>query len=152
MNLTKKEQARVVEILNLHSGLFGNERKECQHLIDVIEGKNIIEDSKVAMDRILNRVSIVSGIDIEIITSKTRLRDVVLARSYAVYQAYETIYVYDGEMSLIRLGKHFGVNDHATVLHGYRRIKEWLKDGDKIVMRIHDAYMNEDVTTLEKAA
>lgn len=141
MKLTKGEQERVVEILELHSGLFGNEREECLHLMKVVRGEVVIENYNTSLSRILNGVSLVSGISIEDIRSRSRKRDIVMARSYAVYQGFESVYLQGRGLSVKRLGEFFGLKDHASALSAKNRISGWLKSGDKLTVEIHNAYL-----------
>ncbi|WXU00580.1 MAG: Chromosomal replication initiator protein DnaA [Catillopecten margaritatus gill symbiont] len=59
------------------------------------------------------------GIIMADLSSKSRKQHIVLARQMAIFIAHEMT-----NLSLSKIGKHFGNRDHSTVLHAIKKIKE----------------------------
>lgn len=59
--------------------------------------------------------------------SKSRLKTIVSARNMAIYIARQTT-----SITLTELGRYFSGRDHATVLHGLRKMEERLADDDEL--------------------
>ncbi|CAB9538629.1 Chromosomal replication initiator protein DnaA [uncultured Gammaproteobacteria bacterium] len=67
------------------------------------------------------------GITISDLSSKNRKQSIVLARQMAIFIAHEMT-----NLSLSKIGKHFGNRDHSTVLHAIKRIKERIEKEPEI--------------------
>ena len=89
--------------------------------------QNTVEDvdGEVSIDYIQKFVANFYGIDIDLLKSKTRKREVVQARQIAMYFAKSMT-----KSSLATIGLHCGGKDHATVLHACRTVNN-LMDTDK---------------------
>ncbi|MDC9714896.1 MAG: chromosomal replication initiator protein DnaA [Gammaproteobacteria bacterium] len=61
------------------------------------------------------------------LSSKSRKQRTVLARQMAIFIAYELT-----NLSLTKIGKHFGNRDHSTVLHAIKKIETKLKETSEI--------------------
>lgn len=83
----------------------------------------------LTMDDIKEEVSGYYSIPVELLSSKTRKHEVVLARQVAMYLAKQLT-----NMSLKSIGSHFGGRDHTTVLHSCQMIENYL-DTDQTVAR-----------------
>lgn len=59
------------------------------------------------------------GITVSDLNSKSRKQHIVLARQMAIFITHEMT-----NLSLSKIGKHFGNRDHSTVLHAIKKIKE----------------------------
>lgn len=81
--------------------------------------KNIVYDSEqeLSIDFIQKTVSEYYNIPVSNIKSKTRRKEVVLARQVAMY--FSKVYT---KHSLKAIGYHFGGRDHSTVIHGVQNI------------------------------
>jgi chromosomal replication initiator protein len=81
-----------------------------------------IEKKPITSDNIQTVVSTYFNIDLKEIHSKSRKRDIVLARQVAMFLLKKhTDYSYS------RIGSMVGKRDHATVLHAYRTVQNRLE-------------------------
>jgi chromosomal replication initiation ATPase DnaA len=69
--------------------------------------------------------------------SSTRVRNVVVARQYAIYRVHRELY--GSGYSLSDIGKIFN-RDHATVVYSIKMMKWAIRHNDKLVKSIHDRY------------
>ena len=53
------------------------------------------------------------------LASKRKTKDVTVPRQVAMYLMKRTL-----DMSLVRIGEHFGGRDHSTVIHSIRKVEE----------------------------
>ena len=67
------------------------------------------------------------GITISDLSSKNRKQHTVLARQMAIFIAHEMT-----NLSLSKIGKHFGNRDHSTILHAIKRIKQRMEEEPEI--------------------
>lgn len=81
-----------------------------------------IEAKVITCENILNLVISTFGIDMKSINSKSRKREIVLARQAAMYlcKQYTT-------QSVSRIGTIIGGRDHATVLHAIKNVGDLLQ-------------------------
>ena len=81
-----------------------------------------IEAKVITCENILNLVIGTFGVDMKSINSKSRKREIVLARQAAMYlcKQYTT-------QSVSRIGTVVGGRDHATVLHAIKNVEDLLK-------------------------
>jgi len=63
------------------------------------------------------------GISMEDLCGSSRSRTLVTARQVAMYLCRELT-----DLSLPKIGQHFGGRDHTTVIHGYRKIEALMKE------------------------
>ena len=63
------------------------------------------------------------SLTIEELCSKSRTRALVTARQIAMYLCRELT-----DMSLPKIGQHFGGRDHTTVMHADRKIRELMAE------------------------
>ena len=96
------------------------------------------EDKKLTISQIVDTVCRHYGLQPTLIFSKTRKREIVLARQVAMFLAKEHT-----DSSLSQIGKSIGNKDHATVLHACRTVK-----GQMDIDKSFRAEINEIVSTL----
>jgi chromosomal replication initiator protein len=82
-------------------------------------------DTEVGIDYIQKFVSDYFGVTVESLKSKTRKREIVVARQVAMYFAKEYT-----NLSLKSIGYHFGNRDHSTVIHALTSVND-LMDTDR---------------------
>jgi chromosomal replication initiator protein len=93
-------------------------------------------DTEVDIDFIQKTVGEFFGVDNEKMKSKTRKREVVMARQIAMYFAKECT-----DHSLKSIGYHFGGRDHSTVIHAVQSVNN---------LMVKDKKYGEAVTELKK--
>lgn len=141
LHLTIQEQERIIDILELYGGMFGSEDEEVASLVNAMKGENrLIEEPMQEINRIIDRVADATGIRTDYIKMKLRKREVVNARSYAIYRVHSDIYPKVPNLSLDDIGGLFGGFDHATVLSASSRIEDWLETNDPLITSIHENY------------
>lgn len=77
------------------------------------------EEREITVDLIVETVCKHYGLEVSAIQTKSRKREVALARQVAMYLSKDNT-----DYSVARIGKLIGNRDHATVLHAYKTIKE----------------------------
>ncbi len=87
--------------------------------------------SSITMDNIAKTVATHFKIPLADIRSKSRQKEVTLARHIAMYLSYKLI-----KETLTEIGKYFGKRDHTSVLHAIHKIKRNLKNDAKISQAI----------------
>ncbi|MFP4093169.1 MAG: chromosomal replication initiator protein DnaA [Cyclobacteriaceae bacterium] len=97
--------------------------------------KNIVHssDPEVGVDQIQKSTAKQFNVTLEDLKSKTRKKEVVIARQVAMYLSKEYT-----KHSLKVIGYHFGGRDHATVIHAVRCVQEMLDSQSKIADDIRD--------------
>ncbi|MCI5663661.1 MAG: chromosomal replication initiator protein DnaA [Mediterranea sp.] len=85
------------------------------------------ENKSVTVDEIINAVCTHYGLEIKAIHTKSRKRDVVVARQVAMYLAKQYT-----DFSMAKIGTLIGGRDHATVLHACKTVREQ-KNVDKVL-------------------
>ena len=91
MKLTTNQKDRVIEILKFHQTLNGVDREECERLIMALSGKNLIKDNDLAMDEVLQKTVLATGVSLSDMMSQSRVRNVVMARSFAIFKIVEDV-------------------------------------------------------------
>ncbi len=77
---------------------------------------------KVAAEKILHAVAEAFGVTVEELRAKGRSRRVAVPRQVAMYLLRE-----EAGLSLPRVGEYLGGRDHSTVMHGVRKVADWLE-------------------------
>ena len=80
---------------------------------------------------IKERVCYETGVSENSISTKSRQRDIVLSRYIIYYLAY-----INTDISLMRIGSYIGSKNHATVLHGVNKVKDYLSYDIKLQNKI----------------
>ncbi|MDF9797598.1 chromosomal replication initiator protein [Catalinimonas alkaloidigena] len=95
--------------------------------------KNIIQNSEpeLNVDQIQKTTSKQFNITLEDLKSKTRKKEVVVARQVAMYLSKEYT-----KHSLKVIGYHFGGRDHATVIHAVKCVQEMIDKNSMIAEEI----------------
>jgi chromosomal replication initiator protein len=83
-------------------------------LLDTLPINQELTIDESNMNRIMDIVYEQTGICTRLLTSKTRKREIAIARHTAMY----FIKLNNPEITLKKIGKHFGNRDHSTVIHG----------------------------------
>lgn len=139
MKLTIEQQQEVIEILKFHSTLLGVDKAKCLSLIDAMNGKQSINDPTYEIENIIRMTSEATGVSIVDMMSKVRNRPIVMARSFAMYQIYERIYMKCPSMTWKSIASVFDM-DHSSVIQAHQRIGRWLKSGDRLTLLINDRW------------
>lgn len=152
MKFTIEQRKRLIEILTLHGGMYGVENEEAQEFIEILTGQAKPIDAIKEMTRIIQLVSDATNVPVEDMKTKSRKSDVVMARSYAIYQIKEQVYA-KCHISLADIGSQFWEGmDHASVWQAHRRINDWLEIGEETTMKIHNSFMSGHLQPIEEAA
>jgi len=99
----------------------------------------------ITTNSVLKAVSLVTGISIPFICSKTRRRPVATARQLYLAVAYKLLY---GNVTLKQIALLVN-RDHATVIHASKEITKALKLSDPISRQIASNY-NKIINLLKK--
>ncbi|MGA0241782.1 MAG: chromosomal replication initiator protein DnaA, partial [Candidatus Marinamargulisbacteria bacterium] len=142
---TKLEQANTTisdDVLNYVATQFPNNVRELEGALNRItayanlleSNVNISSASKIIKDlineqnkkpltipQIKRMVSAKLGIAVEQLSSKSRTKDISMARQIAMYLCREVT-----NISLLKIGENFGNRDHTTVIHAIDKIKQLL--------------------------
>ena len=86
-------------------GTFGS------HLSSIVD--------RLTPERIREVVARRFNVRADALSSKRRTRDLTVPRQVAMYLIKRTL-----DMSLVRIGEHFGGRDHSTVIHSIRKVEE----------------------------
>ncbi len=89
---------------------------------DILKDIIPLENKKISVIQIQKVVSDYYTIKVNLLLSKKRTKDIVLARQVAIYLSRELT-----DMSLPSIGGAFGGKDHTTILHSYNKIKDKIK-------------------------
>jgi len=79
------------------------------------------------IDSIVDQCAVVFDVSSDQIRSKTRKKNIVLARKAAMYLSKKLT-----KHSLVSIGLHFGGRDHSTVIHAIDSIEDQLKDDTEL--------------------
>jgi chromosomal replication initiator protein len=90
--------------------------------------KNIVQDieTEVNIDFIQKAVAAFFSTSVELMKSKSRKRELVVARQVAMYFAKEYT-----NHSLKSIGQHFGGRDHSTVIHAVQSVNDMMETDSK---------------------
>lgn len=134
IRLTKDHKEQLVKIIELHEGYFGD---DCQTLLAAIQGVYCEKHIDKSAKDIIHRVEQATGIGYSAMKSPARLRNVTIARQYAIYRVHRELY--GSGYSLSDIGKMFS-RDHSTVLYSIKTMRQALQVQDKLVKSIHTKY------------
>ena len=97
--------------------------------------KNIVQeiDTEVNIDYLQKFVCDYYNISLDLMKSKTRKREVVVARQVAMYFAKEYT-----DLSLKSIGYHFGKRDHSTVIHALSTVSDMMDTDQRFFNTIED--------------
>ena len=101
--------------------------------------RDVVNDTTpepIKIEKIITEVARTYNVDEQEILSTRRTADLVLARQVAMYIAKETT-----ELSFKSIGEAFG-KDHATVMHGTRKISSYMKENPHEKSIIEDIIKN----------
>ncbi|WP_027000615.1 chromosomal replication initiator protein DnaA [Eisenibacter elegans] len=80
-------------------------------------------DRELSIDEIQQAVGEYFGISVEDMKSKTRKKEIVIARQVAMFFVKE----HANSFSLKSIGYHFGGRDHSTVIHAIQTINDYIQ-------------------------
>jgi chromosomal replication initiator protein len=134
IRLTENKQAKLIDILELYSGYFGEDVTE---LVEIVKGENYTKHLEKDIKDIIEKVYESTGIPFAELKSNSRKRPVTLARQYAMYQIYDQLYT--KAYTLEEIGKVFN-RDHSTVLHSIKMIRQLIETNEYQTMKIHNSF------------
>ena len=78
------------------------------------------------------------------ITGGTRINEVVVARAIVSKEIYNNplFRINNVKLSLRVVGEYVGGYDHATILHYFKKIKEWEDTKDNLYLGMYDEFTN----------
>jgi chromosomal replication initiation ATPase DnaA len=89
IRLTKDHKEQLVKIIELHQGYFG---EDCQTLLAAIQGVYCEKHIDKSCKDIIHRVEQATGIGYSAMKARTRMRNVTIARHYAIYRVHRELY------------------------------------------------------------
>lgn len=92
-----------------------------------------VDSNEISIDEVQKYVGDYFGVSVEMLKSKTRKKEIVIARQIAMYFAKE----YTG-FSLKSIGYHFGGRDHSTVIHAIQTVNDMMSEKKELKMYIDD--------------
>lgn len=97
--------------------------------------KNIVQDieTEVNIDYIQKIVASFFNITLEMMKSKSRKRELVVARQVAMFFAKEYT-----NHSLKSIGQHFGGRDHSTVIHAVQSVNDLMETDSKFKNSVNE--------------
>ena len=97
--------------------------------------KNIVHDieTEVGIDFIQKTVADHFDVSLDDIKSKTRKKEIVIARQVAIYFSKEYT-----QHSLKSIGFHFGGRDHSTVIHSVQSVNDMMETDSKFKLSVED--------------
>tara|TARA_A100001015_G_C15033940_1_gene734853 strand:+ start:967 stop:2271 length:1305 start_codon:yes stop_codon:yes gene_type:complete len=108
--------------------------------IDIAIASKIIKDlineqhkKPLTIPQIKRLVATKLNVSIDDLSSKTRTKDIALARQIAMYLSREVT-----NISLLRIGDNFGNRDHTTVMHAIDKIKQLISNDEEIKSIVDD--------------
>lgn len=90
-----------------------------------------VDGAKITPAMILGQTAAYFGLSIEALCSADRSRVLVNARQIAMYLCRELT-----DLSLPKIGQHFGGRDHTTVMHADRKIRELMAERRSTYMQV----------------
>lgn len=96
------------------------------------ESSSAVVDEFQEAEQIIIEVSKATGISVEKMKSKTRLRQVVIPRQIAQYLIYKQL---KGRLSVFEIGAIFNRN-HATIIHSCNEVVKKIETNDNLVCPI----------------
>ena len=140
MKLTIEQTKDIIDILKFHSTLLGIDKEKCHALISAMNGEQSIDDPQFEIDDIIRKVSQATGVSVADIMKRSRKRPIVMARSFAIFQIFENVYLKSPHMTWSDIGQVFNM-DHSSILQAHRRINHWLNSGDRLTNLINDRWL-----------
>ena len=140
MKITIEQTKEIIDILKFHSTLLGIDKQKCLELISVMNGDSTISDPRIEIDDIIRKVSQATGVSVADIMKRSRKRPIVMARSFAIFQIFENVYLKCPHMTWSDIGHVFNM-DHASIIQAHRRISGWLNSGDRLTNLINDRWL-----------
>ena len=134
VRLNEKMRKELTDILELHKGYFG---AEVDYLINAVNGVSCNGFIQKEVREIIGKVESASGVAYNVMAAKTRERNYVIARQYAIYQIYKQLHHLG--YTLTEIGKLFN-RDHSTVLHSVKQIRSGISCNDYLIKSIHERY------------
>lgn len=95
--------------------------------------QRLIHDKSV----VLKCASEAMGIDEALIRSKTRKREIVIARMLAAVYLLSNY-----RMSLAAVGEYLGGKDHATILNAHKKYTDWSEINDPVLVTARNEFIN----------
>ena len=102
---------------------------------DVVRDFSDNMEKTISVDLILNIVAKAFNLSSDLLISKTRKREIVLARQIAMYFATRFTH-----LTLKAIGLHFGGRDHSTVIHSRENVKFLISKNDptaELIKELH---------------
>ena len=134
IRLTDEMKKEMVEIIELHRGYFGG---NVDHLLSAIQGVHCEKHISAECRRVIGLVEDATGVQFSALKSPTRVRNIAIARQFAMYKLHQKFY--SRGYTLQQIGKMFN-RDHSTVLYSIKTMKWALQVQDKLVKSINDRY------------
>ncbi|GAJ14971.1 unnamed protein product, partial [marine sediment metagenome] len=104
---------------------------------DILKDIIPLENKKISVNQIQKVVSDYYTIKVNLLLSKKRTKEIVLARQVAIYLSRELT-----DLSLPSIGGAFGGKDHTTILHSYNKIKYKIKKDKSFKSIIKNLVLN----------
>ena len=134
VRITPEIKQELNDILTLAGGYFNY---KTQHLIDLLNGDVKYVDIHRETQEILRRVVLATGYSYDLISSKSRERQLVCARQFAIWKIYTELYSHGYTLKMI--AEVFNRN-HATILYSVRIVNEMLDVNDPMLAKINFNY------------
>ena len=98
--------------------------------------KDLIPDPvgpEITARQIMEQTAVYYGVTIEDLCGSTRSRSLVTARQIAMYLCRELT-----DLSLPKIGQHFGGRDHTTVMHADRKVRQLMAERRSLYNQVAD--------------
>lgn len=91
---------------------------------------------------IIERVEFVTGISFEMMKTRSRKREIVIARQVATYKLRSEF----GEiMTWQRIADMFNQANHTSPIHGYKTVKNCIETKDPLISKVLENYESADL-------
>jgi len=134
VRITPEIKQELNEILTLAGGYFNY---KTQHLIDLLNGDVKFVDVHRETQEILRRVVLATGYSYDLISSKSRERQLVCARQFAIWKVYTELYSHGYTLKMIA---DVFKRNHATILYSVKVVKGMLEFNDPMIAKINFKY------------
>ena len=129
--ITENTSHNIREVSGALKNIHLNTLEENGRIVDIHDVKKYIKNriktiSNISYDDVISAVCGHYEIKKDLLSTKLRKREVVLARQMAMYIFREHM-----GMSYSFIGKHFGNRDHTTVIHACEKINTYLQNNSK---------------------
>lgn len=139
IRLTDEMKKDMIEIIELHRGYFGG---NVDHLLSAIQGVHCEKHISAECRKVIGLVEDTTGVQFSALKSPTRVRNISIARQFAMYKLHQKFY--SRGYTLQQIGKMFN-RDHSTVLHSVKTVQWALQVGDELMTSINERYKLLDV-------